>query len=55
VVDIEIRAGRTPEQKRNLAKHVTEGVVKALGVEPKTIIVVIRESPKEHIWHGDEV
>jgi len=54
IVEIEIRAGRTADQKRNLAKFVTEGVVKALGVEPKQVIVVIRETAKENIWHGDE-
>lgn len=49
-----MRAGRTADQKRNLAKLVTEGVVKALGLEPKVVIVVIKETAKENIWHGDE-
>ncbi len=38
--------GRTPEQKKNLMKDITDAVVKNFGVPIEAVVVTIVESPK---------
>lgn len=45
-VIIEAVEGRTPDQKRELVKSVTDAVVSAYAVEPKTVTVVLQDIPK---------
>ena len=39
-------AGRTPEQKKNLMKDITDAVVKNFGAAPDAVVVQIVESAK---------
>jgi 4-oxalocrotonate tautomerase len=41
-------AGRTIEQKRDLARRLTDAVVEAWGVEPQIVTVRIEEVPPEN-------
>lgn len=41
--------GRTTEQKRGLAKDITEAVVKNFGVKPESVMIDIVEYPKENV------
>jgi len=47
-IRVEMFEGRTPEQKRALAKELTEGCVRALGVSPEAVDVLIFDVPKQH-------
>jgi 4-oxalocrotonate tautomerase len=38
--------GRTAEQKRALVSGITDAVVSAYGVEPKTVTIVIEDIPR---------
>ena len=40
--------GRTVEQKRELARRLTDTVVEILGVHPETVTVFIEEVPPEN-------
>lgn len=47
-VQIEMLAGRTIEEKRKLAKLVTDAVVEAVGSKPEKVIVIINETEHHH-------
>jgi 4-oxalocrotonate tautomerase len=38
---VEMMEGRTPEQKRELVKALTEAVVKTLGTKPESVDVLL--------------
>ncbi len=40
--------GRTIEQKRGLAKEITEAVCKNFNVKPEAVSIMIREGKKEN-------
>ncbi|HEY3316243.1 MAG TPA: 2-hydroxymuconate tautomerase, partial [Bacillota bacterium] len=52
IIQADILEGRTIEQKRDLAKKLTEAVIAALGVKPEAIRVLIRENKPEHWARG---
>jgi 4-oxalocrotonate tautomerase len=45
---IQAMEGRTVEQKRDLARRVTDAVVESWRVEPDTVTVFIEEVPPEN-------
>jgi len=47
-VIIQAVEGRTADQKRQLVKSVTDAVVTAYDVEPKTVTIVIEDIPKSN-------
>lgn len=47
-ITIQMLEGRTIEQKRQLAKSITEATVKTLECNPASVHVVIHEIPKEN-------
>lgn len=49
VVQIDMVAGRTLEQKREMAKRITEVISETAKCPPEAVTIVMRESPKEHI------
>ena len=49
IVQIDMLEGRTLEQKRALAKKVTEAIVETAQCPAEAVTIVIRESAKEHI------
>lgn len=51
-VQITMAEGRTPQQKRAIAKRITEVMVEELKVPPETIMVFIYDLEKDHIARG---
>ena len=51
-VIIEADEGRTIEQKRSLAKDVTEAVCKNYHVDPQAVIILFHEQKKENRAKG---
>ncbi len=45
-IRVEMFEGRTPEQKREFVKAVTEATVKTLGTSPEAVDVVLFEIKK---------
>ncbi len=52
IVRIELWAGRPPEFRAELAKEITEVVVRRVGCEPRAVTVVVDEVPKENWYLG---
>jgi 4-oxalocrotonate tautomerase len=50
LVTISLWPGRTPEKKEELAKAITETIVKVLGSKREHVIVVYQDTPKEN-WY----
>lgn len=48
VIRVEMFPGRTPEQKKAMAKEVTEAFVRTAGGTPEAVHVVIVEVEKSH-------
>ncbi len=48
VITVQMLQGRTVEQKRALAKELTDAMVRAIGTKPEAINVVIQELPREN-------
>jgi 4-oxalocrotonate tautomerase len=44
-VTIAMREGKTLEQKRGLAKAVTDAVTRSLGVKPEAVSIVLHDLP----------
>lgn len=42
-IRVEMLEGRTPEQKREFVKAVTEAAVKTLGAKPEVVTVVLAD------------
>lgn len=49
IVQIDMLEGRSTEQKRELAKKVTEVIVETVKCQPDAVTIVIREAAKQHI------
>ena len=49
IVRVEMWEGRTVEQKRELAKAITEDMVKIAGAKPEAVVVIFEDVPK-HNW-----
>ncbi len=49
VVKIDMLEGRTEEQKKNMAREVTEAIVRTADAKPETITIIIYEHPGLHI------
>jgi len=52
VVQIEMFAGRTLEQKRAMAKDVTEALTKTINCKPEDVKIIIRELSRENLAEG---
>ncbi len=48
VITVQMLQGRTVEQKRALAKELTDAMVRTIGTKPEAINVVIQELPREN-------
>ncbi len=48
LVQITMLAGRTTEQKRKLAKRITDVMVEEAGARPEAIVVTFNEVSKEN-------
>lgn len=49
IVQITMAEGRTPEQKRAIAKRITEVMVEELNIAPEIITIFIYDLGKDHI------
>lgn len=50
LVTISLWPGRTPEKKEELAKAITDAIVKVLGSKKEHVIIVFQDTPKEN-WY----
>jgi len=48
-IQIDMIAGRTIEQKREMVKKVTEALVSTIACKPEAVSIIVRENPKEHL------
>jgi len=55
IVSIKIIEGRTVEQKRGLAKDVTEAIVKNLGCPASAVHIDIQEMKPENYAQGGKL
>ena len=55
LVQITMLEGRTAEQKRKLAKRITEAIVEEVGARREAIVVAFREVSKESYATGGEL
>jgi 4-oxalocrotonate tautomerase len=52
-IRVEMFEGRTPEQKRNLVKALTEACVETLGTKPESVDVILYDvKPSEWATGG---
>ena len=49
IVQIELLEGRNVDQKRALAKKVTEAIVETLQCKPEAVKIIMRELKTEHL------
>ncbi len=54
VIQCDIRAGRSPEQKQALAREITRVVHETIGAPVEYIYVLIRETPGAHHVKGGQ-
>ena len=52
IIQVNLLEGRTVEQKRELAKLITEAAVKALGSKPESVRVMMHEMGAEDFAVG---
>jgi len=50
-IRVELMEGRTPEQKKNLVKALTEAVVETLGSKPDSVDVVLYDIKRSDLGH----
>lgn len=55
IVRIEMWAGRTQAQKRELARVITEAMVNIAHTTPEATIVIFEDIPKENWAQGGEL
>jgi len=55
LVQITMLEGRTAEQKRKLAKPITEAIVEEVGARREAIVVAFHEVSKESYATGGEL
>ncbi len=51
-VTIVLKEGRTPDQKRELAKAVTDAVARSVSVKPEAVHIVIHDEPGHNLAHA---
>lgn len=55
IITIKLAKGRTVEQKRDLAKAVTDAAVSSLDVKPEWVTVLIEELDRENWASGGQL
>ncbi len=48
IVTISLREGRTVEQKRELARRVTQAICESLNAKPASVRIIINDMKKEN-------
>jgi 4-oxalocrotonate tautomerase len=52
LVQVSMRVGRTPEQKRRLVRALTDAMVDTVGVRRDRVTVIIQEVEPDHWANG---
>lgn len=52
IIRVEMLEGRTIEQKRQLAKRITDAVVEVVQVKPENVRIYFYDLPKSHMAHA---
>jgi len=55
LVQITMLAGRTADQKRKIAKRITDALAEEAGAKREAIIIAFHEVSKESYAHGGEL
>ncbi len=55
LITVKAIEGRTVEQKRGLAKDITEAVVKNFGAKPESVMIDIVEYHKENLAEAGQL
>lgn len=51
-IEIKMLEGRTPEQKRNIARRVTDAIVEEAGAPREAVVVIFYDLPKGNVSNG---
>lgn len=54
-VTIDFLKGRTIEQKREMAKRVTDAIVQTLNCKPEAVQIIMHELSKDQLANGGEL
>jgi len=54
-IRIDMFEGRTPEQKKNLVKAVTQAVVDTLGSKPESVDIILNDIKRSEWATGGEL
>ncbi|QYN44715.1 MULTISPECIES: 2-hydroxymuconate tautomerase [unclassified Gilliamella] len=54
-VTIDFLEGRTIEQKREMAKRVTDAIVQTLNCKPEAVQIIMHELSKDQLANGGEL
>ena len=54
-IDVDGPMIKDMDKKRALVREITDAAVRAFGLPPETIVVVIRENPPENVGVGGEL
>lgn len=54
-IHVEMFEGRTPEQKKNLVKAITQAVVDTLGGKPESVDIILTDIKRENWATGGEL
>lgn len=55
IITICMKEGRTKDQKAQLAKEITEAVVRVAGTKPESVNIVISDYPAENLAHAGKL
>ncbi len=55
IVSINMKRGRTKDQKAQLVKEITEAIVRVLGSKAESVRIVIHEEPEENFAHSGKL
>ncbi|NBQ87622.1 MAG: 4-oxalocrotonate tautomerase [Betaproteobacteria bacterium] len=54
-IHVEMFEGRTPEQKKNLVKALTQAVVDTLGSKPESVDIILTDIRRDQWATGGEL
>ena len=54
-IHVEMFEGRTPEQKKNLVKALTQAVVDTLGSKPESVDIILTDVRRDQWATGGEL
>lgn len=52
IVEVKMLEGRTDEQKRNMARRITDILVEEAGAKRESVVVLINDFPKNCVANG---